>query len=216
LIAEREPKEIEEEKQWAPVRYHYYDSLQHAFQGDTTSREYQEILILKPYFEVLSKSHLEIKTRLPDTFVEDEMSLDGPRRKIQLITKGAGHSESDLILYLPDARILFTGDLVFNDAHPYMAQGNLQGWNNWLTFMESLNVEAVVPGHGEVGNANELTEMKIYIKAIKDIARSMIADNIHAGKAGDMEIPDPYKDYWFEAFFISNLKYMHGQLSEQD
>jgi len=54
--------------------------------------------MMKPYFEELSKSHEKIRTRLPDTFVVKERSLDGSERKVRLIDMGKGHTESDLIM----------------------------------------------------------------------------------------------------------------------
>ena len=66
IIALREPIEIASEKQYAPLELKYYDSLLTNFRGEKTSRDYQEILMWKPYYEVLSESHKKVKTRLPN------------------------------------------------------------------------------------------------------------------------------------------------------
>ncbi len=150
IIEEEEPLQIAYEKENAPARLAYYDSLYKSFSGDTKSREYQQILMWKPYYEILSNSHLKVKTRVPDMFVDSIHNIDGPDRRIQLISKGQGHTESDLVLYLPDDDIIFTGDLVFNECHPYVPHGNISKWKAWLDFMNSLNVKTVMPGHGEL------------------------------------------------------------------
>lgn len=214
LIKEWEPQDIKEEKEWAPKRFNYYDSLQNAFQGDKDARDYKVIQMWRPYYEVLSNSYQEVITRLPNVFVDNELIIEGPDRNIHLISKGAGHTDSDLILYLPEDKIVFTGDLVFNDMHPYMPHGNPEGWKNWVDFMEGLNIELVVPGHGEIGVKTEISEMRSYINVIEELASKMIIENITTEEAVNIKIPPQYEDYWFDRFFVSNLKFMHSRLME--
>ena len=67
----------------------------------------------------------------------NEKSLDGSRRKVLDRKKEKVYTESDLIMYLPEDGILFTGDLVFNKFHPYMGEmvirrtgkANCRKWN---------------------------------------------------------------------------------------
>ena len=69
LIKGRRTKNYSLRKIYAKNQYEYFDSLSRAYKGDTTLKEYQEIKMMKPYFEELSKSHERIKTRLPDAYV---------------------------------------------------------------------------------------------------------------------------------------------------
>jgi glyoxylase-like metal-dependent hydrolase (beta-lactamase superfamily II) len=209
LINAWEPEEIAAEKEYAPQRLAHYDSLYKAYTGDTTAREYLDILMWKPYYEVLAESHNVIRTRLPEIFVDDEQSFDGPKRRLQLITKGAGHTESDLVLYLPDDKILFSGDLVFNECHPYLAHGSLTGLKNWLDFIDDLDVETVVPGHGPVGPKEVITTMKSYVHTIEELASEMHKYDISPRETEGMNIPSPYDDWWFEQFFLSNLRFAY-------
>jgi len=89
---------------------------------------------------------------LPDLTFENEKSLDGATRKVQLKSKGKGHTESDLVLYLPEDKILYSGDLVFNNCHPYLGHGYPDEWKNWLNNILTLEVNTVVPGHGKLGD----------------------------------------------------------------
>jgi glyoxylase-like metal-dependent hydrolase (beta-lactamase superfamily II) len=207
LIAEWEPEEIAAEREYAPARLAYYDSLYRAYEGDTTSREYLDILMWKPYFEVLSESHREITTRLPDMLIDSALSLDGPARRVRLIARGAGHTESDLVMHLPDDGILFSGDLVFNECHPYMADGSITGLLNWLDYLGTLNARTVVPGHGPVGTGSSIMAMKAYVQTVIEVADSMAIENMAAGDATAMEIPAAYRDWWFDRFYYSNLRF---------
>ncbi len=216
LIAHWEPLDIAQEKLYAPERFIYYDSLFNVFKGDTNSREFKQLLMWKAYFDVLSISHKEVVTRLPTVFVEDRMLINGPLREIQLITIGGGHTDSDIILYLPEDKIIFTGDLVFNDMHPYMPQGHPKEWKDWLTYMSTLQINKVVPGHGNVGGAEEMNEMKVYIQSMENLAIQMHENNIPIEEVGNMDIPLAYRDYFLESFYISNLKFLYEEISAQD
>ena len=166
----------------------------------------------KPYYEILVDSHLEIETRLPNTFVDSVQNYDGPNRKIILISKGAGHTESDLIMYLPDDKILFTGDLVFNERHPYVPHGDISKWKKWLDYMNTLNVETVMPGHGDIGNNELLDTMKNYLTDLEISAQNLIDKNHSIDDIESISPPKKYSDWWFDRFYEPNLRFAYQSL----
>lgn len=209
LIEKWEPLDIIEEKKFAPDRYSYFDSLYNSFKGDKLSREYQQILMWRPYYETLSNSHIEVKTRLPDIFVDSVQNFDGPNRRIQLISKGQGHTESDLILYLPDDKILFTGDLIFNKCHPYVPHGSISNWKDWLDFMNTIDIQTIMPGHGDIGTKDLVDHMKDYLTNLEISARNMYLNGQGKETIESMEIPVQYKEWWFDRFYTSNLRFAY-------
>ncbi len=214
LIKEEEPKAIAEEKVYAKELYEYYDSLDKAFTGDTTSQEYMKIKMMKPYFEELSVSHLKIRTRVPDTYVKDEMRLDGSRMEVILIEKGKGHSESDLIMYLPEDGILFAGDLVFNKAHPWLGYGYTEELKTRLTELELMQPRKVVPGHGDPGGVEAIISNQEYIEIIEKIAKEILDTGCTLEDTGKGPIPEKYKDWILGDYFYSNLKYMFNKMKD--
>lgn len=213
LIEQEEPLQIAYEKENAPARFSYYDSLDQSFKGDIKSREYQQIQMWKPYYETLVNSHLKVKTRLPNLFVDSIQNFDGPKRKIQLISKGQGHTESDLVMYLPDDGVLFTGDLIFNKCHPYVAHGNISRWNAWLNFMDSLEVSTVMPGHGKIGTNELINQMREYLNDLESSAENLIKENLSIDEPENYSLPDKYKDWWFDRFYIYNLRFAYESLN---
>ena len=214
LIKEEEPLQIAFEKENAPGRYVYYDSLYKSYTGDKSSREYKQILMWRPYYETLSNSHLEVETRVPDMFVDSVHSLDGPDRRVQLISKGVGHTPGDLVLYLPDEGILFTGDLVFNNSHPYVPHGNIEKWKAWLDHMDSLEVSKVMPGHGQLGSGELITEMKNYLLDLQVVAGELHEKNPSEMSFDSIAIPDKYKEWWFDRFYNANLQFAYQSLND--
>lgn len=202
-----EPQDIEAEKTYAPAQLAYYDSLYQAFDGDTSTRAYQQILMWRPYYEVLSNSSHEISTRLPDLFVDSLLNLDGPDRRVRLITLGGGHTASDLVMYLPDDQMVYTGDLVFNACHPYVPHGNIADWKSWLQYLLQMEIRVVIPGHGEIGDRSIVQAMLDYLSTLETMASGMEAEGKTAADVVSVPIPEIYKDWWFERFFESNLKF---------
>jgi glyoxylase-like metal-dependent hydrolase (beta-lactamase superfamily II) len=216
LIEKWEPLDIAEEKKHAPARLAYYDSLFQTFDGDKSSREFQQILMWKPYYEILVDSHREIQTRLPDLFVDSLQYFNGPNRQILLVSKGAGHTESDLAMYLPDDKVLFAGDLVFNECHPYVPHGNISNWKSWLEYMNSLDAEIVVPGHGQIGNNYLIDQMKDYLLDLEVSAQNMINENRSDEEINLISPPNKYQGWWFDRFYLSNLRFAYETLKASD
>ena len=216
LIEQEEPLQIAYEKENAPARLSYYDSLFHSFKGEIKSREYQQILMWKPYYETLVNSHLKVKTRLPNLFVDSLQNFDGPKRRIQLISKGQGHTESDLVMYLPDDGVLFTGDLIFNKCHPYVAHGNISSWKAWLDYLDSLEVSTVMPGHGEIGTNELISVMKDYLNDLEFSAENLINENLRIEELENHSIPNKYKDWWFDRFYMYNLRFAYESLNAKN
>ena len=133
------------------------------------------------------------------------MHLNGPHRKLQLISQGPGHTPSDIILYLPDDKIVFSGDLVFNQNHPYLAQGEIEPWKQWLDNMNALDIQKVIPGHGPIGTKDIITKMKHYLIDVEDLAAEMREKAMEPDQIG---IPDKYKDWMLSRFFSVNLQFV--------
>jgi glyoxylase-like metal-dependent hydrolase (beta-lactamase superfamily II) len=216
LIEYEEPLQIAYEKEKAPARFAYYDSLYTTFKGDKGSREFQKILMWRPYYETLSNSYQTVKTRVPDMFIDTILYLDGPDRRIQLISKGPGHTESDLICYLPDDGVLFAGDLVSQERHPYVADGNISAWKSWLDYLAGLDTRSVMPGHGEVGNRELILEMKNYLTDLETAVSQLLKDNATAGSLDSLPVPERYKDWWFDRFYPLNLRFAYNSVMAQE
>ena len=96
----------------------------------------------------------------PDEVYEDRTSLDLGGVEVELHHFGLAHTRGDQVVFLPEQRVLFTGDLVETRLFPIFpwfppddADVNGSRWIDVLGRLEALEPEVVVPGHGEVGGA---------------------------------------------------------------
>lgn len=74
------------------------------------------------------------------------LELAGTRFVIEPV--GPSHTPDDLAIYLPEERVLFAGDLIFNGRLPFVGKANSAQWIGALDRLLSFNAQIVVPGHG--------------------------------------------------------------------
>jgi glyoxylase-like metal-dependent hydrolase (beta-lactamase superfamily II) len=111
----------------------------------------------------------------PDLVYDDAYDLELGGRVVQLRATGRAHSKGDQVVRVPDAGVLFTGDLVetgqfaiFPWFPPY--DTDVSG-TRWLAVMERLAGEGarvVVPGHGAVGGPELLADVRDYLRLLRD------------------------------------------------
>ena len=83
----------------------------------------------------------------PNVTLADRMTLFRGGREIQLLFFGKGHTGGDVVVYLPQEKILFTGDLLL-EGIPYMGDSFPGDWIETLGMLGQLDFEIIVPGHG--------------------------------------------------------------------
>ena len=83
-------------------------------------------------------------------------------RQIELIFVG-GHTPATSVVWLPQEKVCFVGDILWVDQHPYMAQGNTLEWLAALELIRNLGADYLVPGHGPVCGAEATYRVGEYI-----------------------------------------------------
>ncbi len=131
---------------------------------------------------------------------------------VELIGFSGGHTESDLVLFLPRQRILFTGDLLFSGHHPWLGDGSPQLWSRQLDSLLMLRPRILLPGHGDSADADDILLMKQYFGTVSERA----ADYLNSGKdpsADEQLIPEaPYDRWHLVNFFRMNVAAVFEQL----
>lgn len=109
----------------------------------------------------------------------ERLALVGGSRRVVAYFLGPAHSSGDILVYLPDDKVLFPGDLVLATAGPYMQSPDVDpaGWESVLVRLSQLDVEKIVPGHGGIGARKAITETLAYVKNINDAARLLVREN---------------------------------------
>ena len=114
----------------------------------------------------------------PDqTFTERATVLVGDR-VVELSYHGRGHTNTDIVAFVPDADVLFAGDLLENDATPSFGDGYPLEWADTAERLLPLASGAVVPGHGSIGDRSFVERQVAEFRAIVALARQVHADEL--------------------------------------
>jgi len=84
----------------------------------------------------------------PTIVFDRRMTLMLGKLRVEIMQLGRGHTKGDTVVWLPDDRILFSGDLVEFDATPYTGDAYLADWPATLDAIAALKPEKLVPGRG--------------------------------------------------------------------
>ncbi len=98
----------------------------------------------------------------PTTTFDGELSLKVGDRDVALIEVGPAHTEGDVIVHLPDAGVVFTGDILFNGGHPIVWAGPVANWAAACDRILALDPDTVVPGHGPICGPAEVAAQRDY------------------------------------------------------
>lgn len=109
--------------------------------------------------------------------------------RVELLQLGRGHTKGDTVAWLPDEKILFSGDLVEFDATPYAGDAYLRDWPQTLDNIAALKPNKLVPGRGAALQTPEA------VQAGLAGTRSFIADLYREVKAGAERGEDLRKVY---------------------
>jgi glyoxylase-like metal-dependent hydrolase (beta-lactamase superfamily II) len=127
----------------------------------------------------------------PTITFKGEMTLWLGSLEVKLMQVGRGHTKGDTIAWLPQQKILFSGDLVEFDATPYAGDAYFSDWPQTLDKLAAMNPLALVPGRGAA-----LTTPAM-VQAGLAGTRSFVSDlyaNVKAGAAAGKDLRNIYKD----------------------
>ncbi|MBF0583027.1 MAG: MBL fold metallo-hydrolase [Magnetococcales bacterium] len=119
---------------------------------------------------------------LPTLAFSNRMSIDLGGETVRLIRSMPSHTAGSLVVHLPAEKLLFSGDILFTDFHPFLADGDFAGWFQTLDELLAMEIEQIVPGHGPLSTKKDLQEMKEYLVLFDSKAREL-ATTMQDGEA---------------------------------
>jgi cyclase len=114
----------------------------------------------------------DLQIIVPTITFSDRFDVVRGSRDIRIIRVG-GHTAATSVVWLPDERLLFVGDAVWVDQHPYMAQANSKEWLDGLTFIRKLHADRIVPGRGPICDRDATERMSEYIRFLRSRVRAL-------------------------------------------
>jgi cyclase len=154
-------------------------------------------------------------TRLepPTVTVDREMTLYRAKREIRILHLGRGNTQGDLAVYLPQDRVLLTGDLLVHPI-PFAFGSHLGEWVQTLKKLRELNANVIVPGHGQIQKDKQYLDLvtsllESVLQQTKDAAgkglsleetrKAVDLESFRTKFAGD----DPARNKAFTEYFVT-------------
>ena len=113
-----------------------------------------------------------IDVTAPTSTFEGELERRVGDKRVRLIEVGPAHTRGDVLVHLPDDRVVYTGDILFADAHPIIWEGPVDNWIRACDAIAGMQVEIVVPGHGPVCDLEKVRRLREYLAYIEREARA--------------------------------------------
>lgn len=134
----------------------------------------------------------------PTMTFDDKITYYYGNMPVQLIFSGPAHTWGDVMVYLPNQKILFAGDVAFHYVAPFCHNGHPTKWIEQVNKIQKMDVDVVVPGHGPVGGKKEIAEMGEYLAIFKREARKRYDAKLRPGQAAAQITLGKY-DNWIGA-----------------
>lgn len=158
--------------------------------------------------------HIEI--RPPNITFTDTMTLHLGERRVELIHVGPAHTRSDVVVLLPDERVLYSGDIVFAGGQPFLAEGSLEGYPKGIAVIRELAPEILVPGHGPVVRGDDipalLDDLVEYAAFVADTAREAHAAGLTPLEAATKAMDNRYAEWQESERLVGNLHRAYSEL----
>jgi cyclase len=119
---------------------------------------------------------LETPERPRQTYTKSPYVLTDGTRRIELHHFGWGHTRGDTFVYLPNEKILCTGDVVLNGPFITTTDANIANWPNVISNAQLLDIKYVLPGHGPAGGKEILEGQKQFLLELHKAVAAAIRD----------------------------------------
>jgi len=151
--------------------------------ADMLARGGDHVAVLR---EVLKERADGTVPTLPDRFIDtDDAQLVLGGVRLELRHRGGGHTPGDMMVWLPDRKVLFSGDVVYTDRMlGVIPVSNTRAWLATFQVIESLQPAVIVPGHGRVTTvAGAQSSTRDYLVALRTFMKKAVDDGVDVSAA---------------------------------
>jgi len=175
-----------------PIKYvldtHHHGD--HAYGNCIWAKEGAQIIASKPAARLLkangpkqwedaAKDRKDIKEnelKQADIVFDDKYELKDDTQHVVFHALGHSHTIGDAVAYLPQHKILCTGDACVNGAFNFMGHSNSASWIKCLEAMEKFDIDLICPGHGKITRKDLLAKQKRYFVDMRAHVKKGIDD----------------------------------------
>ncbi len=152
-----------------------------------------------------------LRVTLPTEVFDRRRDLEIGGVHIEVIHFG-GHTPDSCVVWLPESRVLFAGDLIFARRYPFILDADIPAWIAALKRLPEFGARAIVPGHGLLCGEPEIAALRDYLEA----TWVRTAEHVTQGHTADQATADPAYPRFNVAnaarYHETNIRFMHEQI----
>jgi glyoxylase-like metal-dependent hydrolase (beta-lactamase superfamily II) len=100
----------------------------------------------------------QAKTTPPDMTFRQQLTFYLGKRQLDVMFLGRGNTAGDAVIYVPDRKVLITGDLVVNPT-PYALGSFMTEWIQTMKTLQAMDAAVIIPGHGPVEHDGQYMQL---------------------------------------------------------
>ncbi|WP_255613159.1 MBL fold metallo-hydrolase [Sulfurimonas sp. SWIR-19] len=196
----------------------YYATLGSTIIGSSVFKELPKLEKTRMQRRISPEAYEQTKQIFPTVFVDQEKVLDinGTKVYIKSVNHKA-HTNSDLYVYIPSKKIVFVGDLVFNQRLPSLRDGDISGWIQALDDIRKMDVEYIVGGHGENIDKKAVDFTYNYLKTLKkEVKKRLDAGEDIADVVNEVTMKEYKHDPFYDSIHRQNVETAYRMLEWED
>ncbi|HEY6013936.1 MAG TPA: MBL fold metallo-hydrolase, partial [Candidatus Limnocylindrales bacterium] len=140
----------------------------------------------------LAADLLEVEIDPPDRVFAETATIEVAGRRVELRYLGRGHTDHDIVISVPDANVVFAGDLLEGGAVPFFNDGYPLDWPETAYRLAELVRGTVVPGHGDHAGYAFATAQADAFRAIAELGRRIHRGELEIDQALELT---PFPDF---------------------
>ncbi|UNX54336.1 MBL fold metallo-hydrolase [Georgenia sp. TF02-10] len=159
------------------------------------------------------KNWADVSLTPPSVLVDSPLQLELGGRTVMLLPLQPGHTDTDLAVLVPDARVWFLGDVIEESGPPMFGSGSYPlRWASALRALlpHVLSGDAIVPGHGSVVDRGFVAHQAAKLQAVAD---EIVRSHRHGRPADDVRFSPAVRDTWPDDFLRSAVSTGFAQLA---
>lgn len=156
-----------------------------------------------------------IDLRAPDRTFTGELTVEAGGRSVELVEVGPAHTAGDVLVYVPDAKTIFTGDILFIEGTPIVWDGPVSNWLAACDRILALDCDVIVPGHGPLTDAAGVQAVKDYLEFVVREATSRYEIGMSAADAARDIALGPYDDWLDSERIAINVDTVYREIAQR-
>ncbi len=115
------------------------------------------------------------RLKIPTVLFKQELYFDDGKQRVELLHFGVAHTHGDGFAWLPNEKILFTGDACVNGPYNYVGDGHIGDWIKTLQAAQKLGPKFICPGHGAMGGPEMLEDQINFFVTLRGEVQRLFA-----------------------------------------